>query len=239
MRSNTITPAGFTHLKFPNLERLDLQETEVSPQLLTALANLPKLNTLSLSKTHLDEADLVQISKMKTLKSLNLNHSDIGDEDCRILAQMNGLEQLKIGQNPRVTDKGVAYLKSLKTLKLLDLNKTSITDKCVVSLKSLSKLIDLRLYESEISNETCKTLAKMSLQKLYLSDTNIGAPSILSLSKMNSLVYLEIDRNPRIPLAMQAYLADELARRGAVVKIDHGSTGETQPPAKSKYRLEV
>jgi hypothetical protein len=53
---------------------------------------------------------------------------------------------------------------------------------------------------------------------------------------MSSLVYLEIDRNPRIPLPMQLYLEEQLSHQGAMVKIDRAFNGETQPPARLKCR---
>jgi tRNA A-37 threonylcarbamoyl transferase component Bud32 len=236
MRTNEITPQGFTHLQLPNLQKLDLQDTEVSKELVTAIVELPRLTSLSLARTRFQRTDLERISKLKNLRSLDLTRSSLNDSDCQVLAQMSGLEQLKIGENPQISDNGVRALLSLKHLRSLDLNATSITNKSIAMLRGLTELNELRLYETHVSDEACKYLVKMPLQKLYLSDTFIGCHSIRPLSKMTSLVYLEIDRNPRIPAPMQLYLEEKLSHQGAVVRIDRAFSGETQPPAKLKCR---
>ncbi len=220
MRTNTITPQGFTHLKFPNLEILDVQETELCPELMTAIGNLPKLSFLNISKTRYSKSNLMLISKLKQLRSLNLSRSSLSDDDCQIVAQMTGLQVLRMGLNPQITDKGIAALKSLKNLELLDLNNTAVTDKGLTALKSLPKLNDLELYQTQISDDGVKTLSKIPLKKLLLSDTYIGSRSIQYLSKMTSLRCLEINRNPRVPLEMQQHLEEKLRYQGTLVKID-------------------
>lgn len=236
LRTNEITPQGFTHLQFPNLQKLDLKDTDISPELITAIVELPRLTTLSLAKTRIQTADLMRISSLRNLRSLDLSRSKLTDADCQLLGQMSGLEQLKIGQNPLITDNGIRSLLALKHLRSLDLNNTGITNKGVAMLRGLADLNELKIYETHISDEACKSLVKMPLQKLYLSDTYISCHSVRPLSKMSSLVYLEIDRNPRIPLPMQLYLEEQLSHQGAMVKIDRAFNGETQPPARLKCR---
>jgi serine/threonine-protein kinase len=220
LRANTISHKGFTHLRFPNLETLDVQETEICPELITALGNLPKLNSLNISKTRYSKSDLMQLTKLKQLRSLNLSRSNLSDDDLQIVAQMTGLQQLRIGLNPQLSDKGISALKCLKNLEVLDLNNTAVTDKGLTSLKLLTKMKELQLYQTQISDAGVQTLSKMSLQKLVLRDTYISNRSIQSLSKMTSLKYLEINRNPRVRLQMQRYLAEKLGRQGTVVNID-------------------
>ncbi|MBS1956494.1 MAG: protein kinase [Cyanobacteria bacterium SZAS-4] len=223
MRANDISREGFTHLKFPNLKRLDVQETEITPELMTALLNLPKLDHLNLSKTRYTRSSLTQISTLKYLRSLNLCRSNLSDDDCQIIARMTNLEQLRIGFNPQITDKGINALKALTNLTALDLNNTSVSDKGLTVLKSLNKLQDLQLYQTHISDDGVKTLAKMPLKRLSLSDTMIGSKSIQYLSKMSQIKYLEIHQNPQMPLQLQRYLQDKMAAQGAFVKIDRGA----------------
>ncbi|CAN5649384.1 hypothetical protein BH10CYA1_BH10CYA1_14720 [soil metagenome] len=223
IRASAITPQGFTHLKFPNLEKLDVQETEICPELITAIVNLPKLNVLNLAKTRYSKSDLIQISQLQNLRSLNLSRSNLSDDDCQIVAQMKGLQLLRIGLNPQISDKGISALRSLKNLEVLDLNNTGVTDKGLTALKSLTKLKELQLYQTHISDDGVKTLSKMPLQRLLLGDTYISSRSIQSLSKMTLLRYLEINQNPRVPLETQQYLAEKLADQGAVVKTDRAN----------------
>lgn len=220
MRANDISPEGFTHLKFPNLQNLDVQETEISPELMTSIISLPKLDLLNLSKTRYTKSSLIQISSLKNLRSLNLCRSNLSDDDCQLVGQMTNLQQLRIGFNPQITDKGISALKSLKNLEVLDLNNTSVTDKGLTALRSLPKLKDLQLFQTHTSDDGVKTLARMPLKRLLLSDTLIGSKSIQYLSKMSTLQYLEIHQNPRLPLALQQKLQDKLAHQGASVKID-------------------
>ncbi len=223
IRASIISNEGFTHLKFPNLQRLDVQETEICPQLVTAILNLPKLEFLNLSKIRYTKSSLLQISSLKNLRSLNLCRSNLSDDDCQIVAQMTGLEQLRIGFNPQITDRGVTALKSLKNLEVLDLNSTGVTDKGLMALKSLTKLKDLQVYQTHISDDGIKALAKLPLKRLLLSDTYISSKSIQYLSKMSTLKYLEIHQNPRLPLQLQQYLQEKLGYQGTIVKIDRAT----------------
>lgn len=223
LRANIISRDGFTHLKFPNLQKLDIQETEICPELMTALLHLPKLDFLNVSKTRYTKAILRQISTMKNLRSLNLCRSNLSDDDCQIVSQMSGLQQLRIGFNPQITDKGISSLKSLKNLEVLDLNNTGVTDRGLSALKSLTKLKDLQLFQTHISDDGVKTIARLPLKRLFLTDTYIGIRSIQYLSKMSTLRYLEINQNPRVPLQLQQLVKEQLGKQGALVKIDRAA----------------
>ncbi len=220
LRSSNISPTGFKHLQFPNLQRLDLQDNEISVELLDAITHLPELNSLSLSTTTLTDLDLMQISKINKLTALNLTRTRITDKGCKILAGMTSLQELHISANLQISDTGVSELKNLKNLQLLDLNHTSVTDTGIASLKLLPNLTDLILDSTHVTDGVLKTLSKMHLKKLFLGDCDITNRAVQPLSKMKSLIFLDIRNNSQISPSMLEYLEETLGRNNTAVRID-------------------
>lgn len=80
---------------------------------------------------------------------LNLSDTDLSDTDIKQLAAMD-LRELRIGNCPRITDSGLACLKNLTQLTLLDLQRCrQISDAGLAHLKNLPLLETLHLRECD------------------------------------------------------------------------------------------
>ena len=69
------------------------------------------------------------------------------------------LESLDLSDNPRLTDKAAAYVKTLLRLENLFLNKTGLTDKGLTELKTLEALRDLTVAGTKVTAKAAEAFA--------------------------------------------------------------------------------
>ena len=128
---------------FVNLEFLDLDDTYVTDQTMTALAG------------------------MKNLRRLTMVGTLVTDEGIKYLQDLTRLEVLNL-YGVKLTDKGVDYLRKLTHLEELNLLGAQITDESAPILSQFQDLRELNLYRSRMTNAG---LAKLqALPKLELLD---------------------------------------------------------------------
>src|SRR6266849_6011864 len=112
---------------FVNMEFLDLDDTYVTDQTMTALAG------------------------MKNLRRLTLVGTLITDEGIKYLQDLTQLEVLDL-YGVKITDKGLQYLRKLTKLKELNLLGAQITDESAAILAQFKELRALNLYRSRLTN---------------------------------------------------------------------------------------
>ena len=112
----------------PDILDLSLANTPITDAGLVHLEKLRRLQRLNLSKTGVKSAGLEAVKRLSALVELNLDGTEIDDQGLRKLSSMPRLERLFLTDTPIITDLGIAPLKSLKSLKLLTLNGTSLSD---------------------------------------------------------------------------------------------------------------
>ncbi len=83
-------------------------------------------------------AGLKHLKPLTGLVELNLGSSKLGDDDLKELAPLTNLKKLRVFA-PQVTPKGVAHLKALKALEVLDVRGTGIATE-LAPLRALPKL---------------------------------------------------------------------------------------------------
>ena len=128
---------------FVNLEFLDLDDTYVTDQTMTALAG------------------------MKNLRRLTMVGTLVTDEGIKYLQDLTQIEVLNL-YGVKITDKGVDYLRKLTHLKELNLLGAQITDESAPVLSQFHDLRELNVYRSRMTNAG---LAKLqALPKLELLD---------------------------------------------------------------------
>ena len=112
---------------FVNIEFLDLDDTYVTDQSMTALAG------------------------MKNLRRLTMMGTLVTDEGIKYLQDLTQIEVLNL-YGVKITDKGVDYLRKLTHLKELNLLGAQITDESATVLSQFQDLRELNLYRSRMSN---------------------------------------------------------------------------------------
>jgi len=164
--SGQVTDAGLARLaQLPLLRELQVDARGIRGSGFSHLAESPSLEFLCLSgKVTSGNTTLHNIGKMTSLKSLTLfgEGLHITDAGLPALANLTDLEELRFVWISTITDAGIAKLKPLRSLKLLDLHVTRVTDKGLADVASLYTLEDLTLPQTGITD---KGLAHVSRLK--------------------------------------------------------------------------
>lgn len=128
---------GLEHLrKLPNLEYLDLSNTQVSGAELEKIRTLGNLYFLFLSNTSVSDADAEHLQGLTNLGILDLTNTQITSTGMQHLKGLIHLKSLELS-GTGVTDAGLEHLKRLKNLKALYLADTKVTDVGVDELQAL------------------------------------------------------------------------------------------------------
>ncbi len=119
----------------PELEGLDLGETDVSDAALVDLKYVPGLRTLSLSGTPVGDEGMVHLLGLSKLESLDLQDTRVGDQGAAVISQLGALDMLNLGRTA-VGDEGFRALLRLPSGKCLLLPWTRVTDRGLALLAS-------------------------------------------------------------------------------------------------------
>ena len=118
---------GAAHLRgLVDLEKLDLEDGNLTPDGAQSLAMLPKLRVLSLRNCVLvDDSVVVAVAKSPNLTELDLHGTKVSDRAVAKLAKAPRINSLILPEG--ITDKSVVILASMKSLEVLDIWSTEIT----------------------------------------------------------------------------------------------------------------
>jgi hypothetical protein len=146
--------------KSPSLGAIDIYDaTRCTDKGFAALKDLPNLRKLTLGKSEMTPARVNAIAQYKELRVLYLSGSGLTDTELVSLKKLTFLEALDISDNPQVTDRGMASVKTLERLQVLYLAKTSITDKGLFELKVLDGLRSLYVGGTKVTADAAEKFA--------------------------------------------------------------------------------
>jgi len=126
------------------------------------------LPALSTDPVKPSDGCMPHIVRLAGLRSLNLGQTDVTDKGLRYIKNLKSLEYLDIP--PRLTDRGMAYIAELTTLKGLYLGGVQISQVTDAGLRHLSKLT--------------------SLEELYIRGERMGDAGLAHLRDLPRLEYL-------------------------------------------------
>lgn len=133
---------NFVHLpRLPHLRGLNLYDTSFRGD---GLDNIPNIENLDVSDTDLDDIAMPQLGRLMRLKHLSLVGTSITDESLQHLATLPQLKELNLGYT-QISDDGLRRLWSLKSLEYLGLYNTRVTDAGVNALRK--HLPDCEVYK--------------------------------------------------------------------------------------------
>jgi len=154
LNQGRLTGAGLSSLtRLRSLEKLYLNQTDMTLTDLTQIGKLPNLTNLDVTQIHHGNnfLDISGLTKLKHL-SINLTRPDVFvDEDLACLARLKNLEWLQIG--PReFSDLGIGYLRNLTEMERLGIGGPDLTDKGLVYLARMQKLNHLTINDGQITD---------------------------------------------------------------------------------------
>jgi len=169
-----------------DLTTLVLWGAEITNDGVKHVNKLNKLINLTLVNTEMDDDGLRQLTDLPHLAKLNLQRTTnmTNDGMKHVVATFPNLQYLHILYN-NITDEGVAHLKGLSKLKLLDLRGCVVSDDGLAEIKDLPNLKSLKLRSKAISDAGMEHVKQMTkLTALGLEDSSIGDPGLVQLKDL-------------------------------------------------------
>ncbi len=143
--------------KSPQIGSVDAYDgTKCTEKGFVALKDLPHLRRLILGKSVMTALRVNAISQCKELRDLRLPEAGLSDAELVYLKKLTLLESFDATDNPQLTDKSMATLKTLDRLQSLYLAKTGITDKGLMELKVLDGLRTLYVGSTKVTADAAE-----------------------------------------------------------------------------------
>lgn len=167
--------ANIKHLV--NIRRLDLSDSNVTPNCATCLYGMKNLTELNITNTDINDKALANLPALRhlevlearelghlsnTLKAiagstrlhrLTLSNSAIDDNTVKLIGKDQNLEYLSLSENPGVTANGVKYLAPLKRLGHLNLLNCHVGPEVIETLTSFRQLHELKINTAKWSRD--------------------------------------------------------------------------------------
>jgi Leucine rich repeat/Leucine Rich repeat len=153
---------------------------------------------ISLARTWATDADVERIAAIKTLKRLDLSLTYVSDHGVERLKALDQLEDLNMFAAEFITDAAIAFLRSHRQLKTLNLRGTDVTDTSLSYVAALPQLKSLDISFTQISDVGLEHLASLAeLEELKLGGNKIsgvGLHVLKLLPKLKTLSFYGIQR---------------------------------------------
>jgi hypothetical protein len=136
-----------------------LDATACTTKGFAALRALPNLRKLVLNRSGVTDKELAEIAGCGQLRVLVIPEAQVTDAGVAAVEKLPRLDTLDLSDNPRLTDKAAAHVKTLLRLENLFLNKTGLTDKGLAELKTLEGLRDLTVAGTKVTAKAAEAFA--------------------------------------------------------------------------------
>ncbi len=198
LQNTNVTDAGLAQLAgLADLEVLWVDKANITDAGFSSLVNLKKLVILSLNGNSgvTDQGVHFLALNLPGLKHLLLSGTNVTDAALTDLSAFTALEGLQIeGQSAKITDSGLAHLKRLTHLEVLNIAGSGVTDAGVGNLQSFKKLRWLNLDRTAMGDEGLRQLCELnSVRWLSLRGTNVTDDGLESLSRLTGLEQLAVE----------------------------------------------
>ncbi len=150
--NNPIAGQGLAALAdIKGLRTLGLHGEEVTDATLSHIAQLTNLTQLDLSGTAITDAALSHIERLANLTQLSLSRTGITDLGLAHVAKLTRLRVLLLTANTKITSGGIARLKPLNDLRVLEVGGEHIDDECAAHLCCLPRLRFLDVWRTHMT----------------------------------------------------------------------------------------
>jgi internalin A len=172
------------------VNKLDFSPTKATNPWLAQLEGLPNVEQLDLRNTNVTDAGLVHINSLKRLSKLRLPES-ITDKGLESLKDLQFIEELYL-DNTKVTSAGLASLKNSLHMHVLFLTGTAISDDGLPHLAGMKQLEWLNLSSTQVTDRglpRLQVLPKLKTLNLFLLSgvTDDGLPKLGSIKTLSEI----------------------------------------------------
>jgi hypothetical protein len=152
-----------------NLQILSAVATALDGKFLTQIDTLKRLHSLTLTYIKIPDDNLRYIAGLPRLEHLHIGHCRVSDRGIENLASCSRLIDLNLSDNPKITDHSIKIILSMKDLRFLMLDNTSITTAGILQLKPLPLFV-LGLPSAQILRHDSRVISKV------FPGIHLGAP---------------------------------------------------------------
>jgi hypothetical protein len=196
LRGTAIDDACIPHLPDAPLKSLSLANTKItSAGTLEVHVRWPDLEILQLDGLPLDSNALQTFSRFPKLAELSLGNCSVGDDALTHLAACQLLRVLDLSDNTALTDPAIKSLGNLPELRTINVSGTQFTgnDFSSAGFPVLASLVADR---TMVSKETLRTLKLPTLFSLSLRGCSLTEQEIRSVFSTNDQTAVSFDQAP-------------------------------------------
>jgi serine/threonine protein kinase len=139
--------------RLPNLRVLYVDSTDITGYGLSRLKRLPRFTYLSARGCTPIRPVLDKLRNSKAILGLYLAKTQLSDDDLSAIATMPNLVDIGIGENPKISDVGLAKLARLTELRMLHIRNTGVSPACIDVFRKMHRLKGLEIEDEVWSNE--------------------------------------------------------------------------------------
>lgn len=150
------------------------------------------ISSLPRTKPFPNDAAVQSLADLPTLKQLTLQFTATGDEGMPYLRRLKNLEWLDL-QRSQADDRALANVGGLSHLRLLNLSGTAVSDAGMHWLKNLGQVTDVFLSGTRVGDESLRIIAGLpELQHLSLSKTRVTGNGFAQIAECPLLTSLDL-----------------------------------------------
>jgi hypothetical protein len=193
----------------------EIQRLEKAGARVTIDDSMPENGRLRVSFSALDDKTAVVLRGATHIGALVVEDaSRLTDRSLAIVGTLASLRELNLGR-PAITSAGMAHLKNLKELrKLFLMDAAKVYDSGVAYLKSLEHLEELDLTGSSITSAAAATFKALSdLKLLAVLKTRFADAGALQLKDLTELKNLEAEISVKAAMELEAAIPRIRIRR--------------------------
>jgi serine/threonine protein kinase len=167
------------------------------------------LTELNISYAIVSDDDMKPIAKLPRLKILELSRTDLHDKGLSYFKDNKTIEELTLKNLP-ITAVGVEYIVSMKKIKKLNLNGTTVTDQSLKLIgEKMPQLKTLDLTDCAVTDDGMRYIAHMpKVEILYLGQTKVGKAGFEALKPL-PVRELNVENNKQFDDACLAVVAEQ------------------------------
>jgi hypothetical protein len=191
MHGAQISATGLGYLgALPNLESLDVSNSPVAADSLTAIARAQSLKSINLANSEANDRVVSELSTIPHLQTLDLSGTRVTGGSATGLGSMRELTELSL-MGTSADDQVVTALASLP-LRKLDLSKSRITNASLPLILKISTLESLNVSFCAVTGDGFKGFGKSNIRELSVGETTFGIEGFKAIKGMKSLEELNV-----------------------------------------------
>ena len=199
LQSVTMTGPLATHTRvaalaaLPNLRSLRLDQSPISDETVETIWGFAKVEDVNFEGCNISDVAFRNVSKCTTIKRLRVAKTQITDAGLAHLRELQQLELLDLSECVRVTNLGLAHLRGLVKLRNLSVGSPLITNEGLANFSGMTNMVAIAIKECAVTDEGFIALAGMTkLTEFDIFKTPAGDRALEVVSNAKNIAKLKL-----------------------------------------------